>query len=195
MTRTDEITVNVARLRARVVWLAAKIRFAKGARTVRFRRSDLSRMIEIVFDQPDPFGGIEAMIAALPEDGQPTWDGDEFQLSDPESRRATPDEAEVLIVLEYWRTKTGRPERTEYTSARLGIVRARIRDGYSVEQLKKAVDGLMSSDWHVQGRYTDTSHAFKTERLERWLSAPDDGANEEVERVALQTIARRRRSI
>lgn len=193
MTRTDETLVNVARLRARVVWLAAKIRFSKGAKTVRFRRSDLSRMIEIEFDRLDPFGGIEAMIAALPEDGKPTWDGDEFQLSDPESRRASPDESEVLIVLDYWRTKTGRPERTEYTSARLGIVRARLRDGYSVDQLKKAVDGLILSDWHVAGRYTDTSHAFKVERLERWLSAPEDGTNDEVERVALQTIARRRR--
>lgn len=193
MTRTDETLVNVARLRARVVWLAAKIRFSKGAKTVRFRRSDLSRMIEIEFDRLDPFGGMEAVIAALPEDGQPTWNGDEFQLSDPESRRASPDESEVLLVLEYWRTKTGRPERTEYTSARLGIVRARLRDGYSVDQLKKAVDGLMLSDWHVQGRYTDTSHAFKVERLERWLSAPEDGTSDEVERVALQTLARRRR--
>lgn len=193
MTRTDETLVNVARLRARVVWLAAKIRFSKGAKTVRFRRSDLARMIEIEFDRPDPFGGIEAVLAALPEDGRPVWDGDEFQLSDPESRRSAPDEDEVLQVLHYWRDKTGRPERTEFTTARLGIVRARLRDGYSVDQLKKAVDGLMLSEWHVEGRYTDTSHAFKVERLERWLSAPKDEKADEVERVALQTIARRRR--
>lgn len=197
---TDGTTggVNVARLRARVLWLAAKARFAKGATTARFKRSDLARMLELDLslpDEADPFGGVDAVVMALPEDGSPTWDGDEFTLTDPDKRRAAPDEAAVIAVLDYWRERTGRTDRTEYTAARMGIVRARLREGYTTDQLRRAVDALVASSFHTEGGFTDTSHAFKTERLERWLSTASrpDPATSEVERVANETLRRRRR--
>ena len=193
--RKDKGDINVARLRARIVWSLAKARFLRGATTATFKRSDVAKMLEIDLDREaeDPFGGIDAVVMLLPEDGRPAWDGDDLTISDPDKYRNAPDEDEVIQVLEYWRVKTGRSERTDFSATRKGVIRARLRDGYSVEQLFRAVDALMRSSFHVDGGYTDATHAFRADRLERWLTAASDSTADEIDRVADATIQRRRR--
>lgn len=187
--------VNVAKIRARVMWLAAQLRFYKGATTATFTADDVSRMTDIipVNNEHDPYGGIQAVLEMLPADSAPSWDGERFMITDPNKRRASPTELMITEVLDYWRDATSRSIRTEYTSARSSIVRARLREGYTVAQLKKAVTAMMASSFHTEHGYTDTSHAFKTERLERWLSTPQDQNMAEVEKSIMDTMARRKR--
>ena len=41
------------------------------------------------------------------------------------------------------------------TQRRLSKVKARLGEGYTVTDLKRAVDGVLASDYHLRGGYTD----------------------------------------
>lgn len=195
--------VNVARLRARILWLSAKDRFKNGASTVRYKRTDISRMLEIDLSLPDEleaFGGMSQVISNLPEDGNPKWDGVEFVFTDPVKNRETPEESEIVKALNYWRDKTGRNKSIEYTHSRMVLARSRIREGYTLAQLRVAVDRMMESEFHTNRGYTDCVHCWKSERIERWLAhtaarqsykAAEIEPEKEIERVTRETIRRR----
>jgi uncharacterized phage protein (TIGR02220 family) len=55
--------------------------------------------------------------------------------------------AQALEVFEYWRVQSGKLK-SKPTKARQSKIMARLREGYSVADLKQAVDGLVSSPWH-----------------------------------------------
>jgi hypothetical protein len=189
-----KVVVDVALLRARIIWLSAKVRFGKGANQATFKRSAVEKLLslDLANDDRDPHGGLDAVLAVLPTEAAPLWDGDQLVVCDPDRRRRTVKEEAVKIVLDYWRDTTGRTARTEYTAARTGSVRSRLRAGYTVAQLCRAVDAMMLSSFHVEKGYTDVAHAFRPDRLERWLTSATDSASEEVERVAGETMRRRR---
>ncbi len=76
------------------------------------------------------------------------------------SSRKTPEfedlEGEIKAVrgvVDYWREKLS--PRAKVTPARMRRVRARLREGYSVEELRRAVDGCASSPFHREGHHTD----------------------------------------
>ncbi len=53
-------------------------------------------------------------------------------------------------VFEYWRNKTGH-KRARYTQDKATPINARLKDGYTVEDLKLAIDGALGSSWHMGG--------------------------------------------
>jgi hypothetical protein len=150
-------------------------------------------MLELDFDN-DPFGGIQAVLLALPENASPFWNGDEFRLSDPDQNKNTPDQETVTAVLDYWGEKTGAT--ASLKKQRAGMVKSRLREGFTQDQLMIAIDALMGSEFHVSRGYTDIKYAISPEKLQRWLSmaTQPDSAVQEFERVAKETM-RRRRSI
>lgn len=68
---------------------------------------------------------------------------------------------QVAEVFSYWRDRRkevlglGNGPAARMTDKRAGKVRARLKEGYTVEDLKQAVDGLLGNDWHVQRGFTD----------------------------------------
>ena len=52
-----------------------------------------------------------------------------------------------LEIFEYWKRACDKP-RAIYTDDRRAKVRARLRQGFSVEQIKRAIDGVANSPWH-----------------------------------------------
>lgn len=66
--------------------------------------------------------------------------------------------ADVEEVFEYWRAKRSRipgiPRATK-SEKRLGHINARLRDGFSVADLKLAVDGCLGNPHNVEGGYVD----------------------------------------
>lgn len=72
----------------------------------------------------------------------------------------------VIDVFEYWRERTGRGQSSKLTSDRETKIRARICEGYTVEQCKQAIDGCMSSPFHTGQNdtgtvYTDITLIFR----------------------------------
>jgi hypothetical protein len=184
---------TVAKLRARVLWLAAKNRWLRGSKA-RIKRTDLLAWCELpdTATMDDEHGGFQAVLALLPADARPAWDGNVLTLHDPDNARAAVDPEQVATAVEYWRARTGRHPATQLTPARLEVARARLAEGWTLEQLQVAVDRMMQSEFHVQGRYTEVYHAWRVDRLERWLAAPDTSPGTEAERVLAETIKRRK---
>jgi uncharacterized phage protein (TIGR02220 family) len=50
-------------------------------------------------------------------------------------------------VFEYWRHKTGKLK-AKLSNARKSKIQARMREGYTADDLKLAIDGLAGSPWH-----------------------------------------------
>lgn len=63
------------------------------------------------------------------------------------STTASVDNAKFLF--EYWLAKTGRShQQYRLTKSRRAKVNGRLSDGYTIEQLKQAIDGIAQSSWH-----------------------------------------------
>ncbi len=192
---------NVARLRARIVWLSAKTRFIRGATCAQFTAKQLASMLDLpsVDSAPDEYSaGMADTIAYIPADSEPRIDAKGgLSLDNPDRRHAAPDAEHVAEVVDYWIEQTGRTKRSK-TQKRLGVIRARLKDGWSVAQLKQAVDACLQSDWHTGDNprgvvYTDTSHIFTVERLEKWLSQrPRSGGQNAALKNAMDETERRR---
>jgi hypothetical protein len=58
-------------------------------------------------------------------------------------------------VFEHWLERMGKNGSTRLTAERRRAIEARVREGYSVERIKRAVDGCAGSDFHM-GRHEKT---------------------------------------
>jgi hypothetical protein len=64
------------------------------------------------------------------------------------------DDARVLEVFEHWRTTMGKGPRAVLSDNRAKAVHRALANGYTVEDLKRAVDGCAASDFHqARGKY------------------------------------------
>lgn len=68
-------------------------------------------------------------------------------------------------IFEYWLTKMGKDKaRVKLTPDRRKKIRARLDEGYSAQSILLAIDGILLSDFHVQGGYLDITHVCKNAR-------------------------------
>lgn len=70
----------------------------------------------------------------------------ELALQEPPVAKA-PDDAQQ--VFEHWRGAMGKGAGAKFSSERRKKVEARLKDGFTVEQLCKAIDGCAGSSWHM----------------------------------------------
>lgn len=99
-----------------------------------------------------------------------------------------------MAVFEYWAQRRAealgvRGPRMQPTPKRLGKIRARLAEGYTEEQLKRAVDAVLASDFHRSGGHTDIELICRDQaHVEQYLSrapAPeDDFVAREAQRLA-----------
>jgi uncharacterized phage protein (TIGR02220 family) len=161
------MAANVDRIRARVIWLLARLR-TNGAgvdASVSIREALAACECESVDE-------LRSVVENLPQGVVCEIGSASLRLSGADRADL---EADTKAVAEYWRQATGRDRRTELTTKRLSLIRARLRAGRTVDELRRAVDACMASDWHTGAnpngqRYTDCEHIFAAERLDRWLS-------------------------
>lgn len=57
--------------------------------------------------------------------------------------------AEELEIFEYWKMRMGKSNNAKLNGKRLANLKARLKDGYGVEYIKKAIDGCASSPHHM----------------------------------------------
>ena len=57
-------------------------------------------------------------------------------------REDDPARQTILTLIERWKVKTGHPKSNANASDRFDLVKARLREGYSVEDLELAIDGI-----------------------------------------------------
>jgi uncharacterized phage protein (TIGR02220 family) len=111
---------------------------------------------------------------------QAEWNGEEPNSADKSNE---PTEI-VRVVFDYWREKCGH-DGARLTSDRRTKIGARVKEGYGVEQLKRAIDGCAGSDWHM-GRDSKTE-GRRYDELSRIM-----GNGEQVEKVMAMPLPRAR---
>jgi len=63
-------------------------------------------------------------------------------------KRGTAMREQVVLVFDRWRTATGRTDETRLLPKRERLIEARLKEGFSVEQLCLAIDGCVASAFH-----------------------------------------------
>lgn len=92
--------------------------------------------------------------------------------------------AEAKEVFAYWVERTGH-SRAQFTDERKRVIVARLRQGYSVAALKHAIDGCMTSTYHVEHDYIELTLICRNGEKVEWFSrkagdmATEDTANED----------------
>ena len=99
-------------------------------------------------------------------------------------RQPSPEQLQAKVIFEYWSQR-----RSEVVGGRVGMkptpkrmraITARCNEGYSVEQIKQAVEGCLSSRFHVTRGFTDIELICRSqEHLERFSGMKGGGTNAE----------------
>lgn len=98
----------------------------------------------------------------------------------------------VYPLFEYWREVMGKSPSTKPTPNRIAKIKARLKDGYTAEQIKQAIDGCRMSDYHMgkndSGKVYDclTLICRSAEKLEQFIGYttavnPDQQREQEVD--------------
>lgn len=97
---------------------------------------------------------------------------------------------EAASIFTYWKTVMDKPE-ARLTADRRAKIQARLRDGYTEEQIKQAIDGCRASSWHMgenpNGKqYNDLELICRNgAKLESFMAAKDGS------KTALQLLSER----
>lgn len=68
------------------------------------------------------------------------------------------------LIFDFWRAATGRNASTKFSPKRQRAIRARLKEGWTPEQLRRAIAGCAGSDWHMKrGRWTNREGGPRTE--------------------------------
>lgn len=190
-------------MRARVLYYFARCQ--PGPR--RLEWDSLRKLLELEEGEPQRFSLLRAL-RELPDDVKFDLQGDALTLEfAPAGARKKPTPGasraeDVRRIFEYWRSKTGRNNRTVLDNDRVKIINSRMEEGWTAEEMMLAVDGLMLDPfWTGQNdrgtAYTGIEHVFKNAaRIERLIEVArrGDAAGQNSTRTNRATSATRSRA-
>lgn len=83
---------------------------------------------------------------------------------------------EIQEIFEFWKTTFNKNNRTLLDDPRKKKVLARLKQGYSVEDIKRAIVGYSKSQFHIEGNHTDLSLICRdSAHLEKFLDTSQQG--------------------
>lgn len=89
------------------------------------------------------------------------------------SEESSPEGEDIRAIFDHWRQAFGLNGRSRLTPERRRKIRARLRQGYSADRLKRAVEGCAGSKWHVEQGHTDLAWILHNgSRVERFEALP-----------------------
>ncbi len=153
----------MSRLQAKILWLYGQV-----AGSSSISRARVCELVEV--DDADLPGVIEAIDAT----------GIVRVILLQSSVRLVSKEVDIAArvreVFEHWTAVRGGRKGIKLTQDRRRKVAARLREGYTVEDLKEAVDGMMASDFHKSKGFQDLIHACKSgERVDHFRAMRPKG--------------------
>lgn len=173
-------------LRARVLYFYAR-HALREQQAATLSPASLAKLLAL--DEPDPRKrDVQHVIDALDGKLDARWEAGRLVLRMPADD--SNHDADVRAVLAHWKRVTKRPGTLD-TAQRKRHVLARLREGYTVEQLCASASAMAASPFHCGdndrgARYLDVSHfARSAEVLDRWLEqSPQGQRNAASDRVA-----------
>lgn len=77
---------------------------------------------------------------------------------------------DVDEIFAYWIKALNMGPNTQKNAKRIGMIRARLREGFSKDQLKQAIKGLSESEFHLENDYKDLRYALKNDEQVRRMA-------------------------
>ena len=99
----------------------------------------------------------------------------------PEDQETLPDKSDAMTVFDYWLSVMDRGPRTHATPKRITNIKSRLKDGYTVDEIKLGIDGCTKSSYHMgennrATKYNDIELICRSgEKLEAFI-----GMNEKI---------------
>src|SRR5699024_5793857 len=86
---------------------------------------------------------------------------------------------DVDEIYAYWVKALNMGPNTQKSAKRIGMIRARLREGFTKEQLKQAIKGLSESEFHLENDYKDLRYALRNDEQVRRMAniKPKDSAS------------------
>lgn len=166
-------SVQVTRALALAFWYAGK---AKGVQKATFGLSTCARMIGV-----DEDSALKMMPAIADYIDDAFWSNGKLQI-----QYGAPKSAPRAIINEvfgYWAEKLH--PKAKLGKARERVIAGRLAEGFTVDELKRAIDGIASSDWHKKEGHTDLTLILRDEaHVEKY-------AGRRVQRTRNETLSER----
>lgn len=145
-------------------------------------------------NKPDGNGHATPMAIAIGKpiaESEPESESEEdlsLSAEQPTTDRARRETAQIREVFGHWVAAMGKDPGRPIGKTRAGKIRARLREGFSVDELKLAIDGCRASSWHMGdnpegARYDEVGRIFNnTESVEKFMGrgrkAPANGVGQ-----------------
>lgn len=176
----------INKLRARVLFYFAKARAGQRCRLNYARATVLFEWGQLGADEGSlSQDNVDEVLCLLPD--SVSWDTSsigfwvEYKPEEDDASLSKLDR-EAHEVFSYWWQKQGASARIKPTDKRLGKIRARLQEKFTVEELKTVVDRGFASEWWTQRGLTEVKHLFKDqETCNRFLSMRLEQKSEVVE--------------
>lgn len=106
--------------------------------------------------------------------------------------------ADLLVlqpVFDHWQKRMDKP-RARLTRGRAAVIKARLREGYVADQMKRAIDACCASEWHMGENDRNTAYNDLTvilrsgEKLEQFLAMGDRQGPGTTESPAVRRLLR-----
>ena len=94
--------------------------------------------------------------------------------------KATAAESPHKLIFNYWFLRMGKTKTAKLSVKRSKVIKDRLADGYTVEEIKTAIDNCRGSNWHMGAndraqQYNDIELICRSaEKLERFISLKND---------------------
>lgn len=79
-------------------------------------------------------------------------------------------EPDVDEVFSYWLKALNMGPNTQKNAKRVSMIRARLREGFTKDQLKQAIKGLSESEFHLENDYKDLRYALRNDEQVRRMA-------------------------
>lgn len=77
----------------------------------------------------------------------------------------------IDIVFDFWKKTFDKSDRTLLKGKRESVIRARLRDGYSVDEIKQAIVNLSNSQYHIENGHVDIELICRNQvNLDKYIS-------------------------
>lgn len=107
------------------------------------------------------------------ECGKPTNKDAENQQTNTESTAKITSESTTDInnVFLFWKSAFNKSARTKLEGKRLASIKARLKEGYSVDEIKTAISNVSKSQWHLDNGQTDIELICRNQiNLDKYLA-------------------------
>lgn len=90
-------------------------------------------------------------------------------------------EIDLNAVFEFWKETMGKNARTTLSKDRASKIKARLKEGYSVDEIKLAITNCSTDPWHIEKKVNDIEYICRNQQhLDRFIESSQQVAGQQV---------------